>query len=213
MQTPVSNDEVQKFSEHCVYIRSLWTLMMRIWRDSNEDERNLMEGISLSFFTDVGQALSEMMIIAACRITDAASSGGHENFTVELFANNFKSDTEIYKKLDALHQRMKKLRIKILPARNKLGAHADRDVIRKGKVLGQASFQEWEDFWSALKDFVRIINEKTTGKPFGIDAAGLFGDAEMLIKALGQSQHFETLLNGSDKSVADACLKVAMPQG
>jgi hypothetical protein len=110
-------------------------------------------------------------------------------------------------------ERMKKLRTKILPARNKLGAHADRDVIRKGNVLGQASFQEWEDFWSALKDFVRIINEKLTGKPFEIDAAGVLGDAEMLIKALWQSRHFETLLRGSDKAVVDACLKVAMPQG
>jgi hypothetical protein len=30
---------------------------------------------------------------------------------------------------------------------------------------------------------VRIINEKATGKPFEIDAAGVFGDAEMLLKA------------------------------
>jgi hypothetical protein len=164
-------------------------------------------------FADVGQALSEMMIIAGCRITDAANSGGNENFTVELFANSFASDPGTYKQLDALHQRMKKLRTKILPARNKLGAHADRDVIRKGKVLGQAGFEDWEDFWSALKHFVRIINEKTTGKPFEIDAGGVFGDAEMLLKALRQGQHFETLLNGSDKAVADACLKVAVPNG
>ena len=32
---------------------------------------------------------------------------------------------------------------------------------------------------------MRILNEKTMGKPFEIDAAGVFGDAEMLIKALG----------------------------
>jgi hypothetical protein len=108
---------------------------------------------------------------------------------------------------------MKKLRVKILPARHKLGAHADRDVIRKGQVLGKASFEEWEDFWSALKDFVRVINERTTGKPFEIDAAGVIGDAEMLLKALGQSRHFETLLNGSDKAVADACIKLALPSG
>jgi hypothetical protein len=42
---------------------------------------------------------------------------------------------------------------------------------------------------------------------------GVLGDAEMLINALGQNQHFETLLNGSDKAVADACLKLALPSG
>jgi hypothetical protein len=188
---PVSKEEVQKFSEHCVYIRSIWILMMRIWRDSDENERKIMEGISPSFFADTGQALTEMMIIAACRITDPANSGGsRENFTVDLFANSFASSPETYEQLDELHQRMKKLRAKILPARHKLGAHADRDVIRKGQVLGKASFEEWDDFWSALKDFVRIINEETTGKPFEIDAGGVFGDAEMLLKALGQSRHF-----------------------
>jgi hypothetical protein len=60
---------------------------------------------------------------------------------------------------------------------------------------------------------VRVINERTTGKPFEIDAAGVIGDAEMLLKALGQSRHFETLLNGSDKAVADACIKLAFPSG
>jgi hypothetical protein len=94
-----------------------------------------------------------------------------------------------------------------------LGAHADRDVIRKGQLLGKASFEDWDEFWSALRDFVRILNEKTTGKPFEIDAGGVFGDAEMLLKALGQSRHFETLLNGSDKAVADACLKIATAEG
>jgi hypothetical protein len=210
--THVSKEEVQEFSEHCVYIRSVWILMMRIWRDSDENERKLMEGIAPLFFADVGQALTEMMIIAACRITDPANSGGsRENFTVELFANSFASDPETYKRLDALHEQMKRLRAEILPARHKLGAHADRDVIRKGQVLGKASFEEWEDFWSALKDFVCVINEKATGKPFEMDAGGVFGDAEMLIKALGQSRHFETLLNGSDKAVVDACLKLALP--
>jgi hypothetical protein len=123
-------------------------------------------------------------------LLEVIGSGGSENLTVELFANSFASKPDTYKQLDALHQRMKKLRVKILPARHKLGAHADREVIRKGQVLGKASFEEWEDIWSALKDFVRIINEKTTGKPFEIDAGGVFGDAEMLLKALGQSRHF-----------------------
>ncbi|WP_315718127.1 MULTISPECIES: hypothetical protein [unclassified Bradyrhizobium] len=211
--TPVSKEEIQTFSEHCVYIRSVWVLMMRIWRDSTQDERNLMESIAPTFFADVGQTLTEMMIIAACRITDRATSGGNENFTVELFANSFVSDAETYKQLDGLHQRMKKLREQILPARHKLGAHADRDVIRKGQVLGHASFEDWEEFWLALQDFVRIVNEKTTGKPFEIDAGGVFGDAEMMLKALQQSTHFEKLLNGSDAAVADACLNLVLPKG
>jgi hypothetical protein len=56
-----------------------------------------------------------------------------------------------------------------------------------------------------------MLNEKMIGKAFEIDAGGVLGDAESLLKALRQSQHFETLLEGEDQVVVDACLKVAIP--
>jgi len=52
----VSSKEVAEFRDHCVYIRSVYTLMMRIWKDSNEDERKMMEGISPLFFEDIGKS-------------------------------------------------------------------------------------------------------------------------------------------------------------
>jgi hypothetical protein len=208
----VSAKEVEEFSAHCVYIRSVYTFMMRIWRDSDDVEREVMEAIAPLFFEDMGKVLSEFLVIAACRITDAASDRhGNQNFTLELFANSFPHDSETFKQLGVLLQRVNKLRAKIVPARNKLGAHADRAVILKGEPLGAASWKEWDDFWSALQDFVRILNEKNTGKPFEIDAGGVRGDAEALLKALFNNQHFETLLKSGDTTVRDACLKVALP--
>jgi hypothetical protein len=207
----VSEKEVKDFSDHCVYIRSVYTLMMRIWRDSNADERKVMEALAPSFFEDIGKVIGEFLVIAACRITDRADAGGgRQNFTVELFANSRSPDNEAFKKLQELRQRMEKLRNKILPTRHKLGAHADRDVIREGKTLPGGSWQEWDDFWSALADFVRILNEQTFGKPFEIDAGGVLGDAEMLLKSFRQSRHFETLVDGNDPKVRDACLKLAL---
>ena len=171
-----------------------------------------MEAIAPLFFEDMGKVLSEFLVIAACRITDPASDRcGNQNFTLELFTNSFPPDSETSKTLDMLRQRMDKLRAKILPARNKLGAHADRAVIQKGEALGAASWKEWDDFWSALQDFIRILNEKTIGKLFEIDAGGVRGDAETLLKALFNSQHFETLFKSSNPVVRDACLKVALP--
>jgi hypothetical protein len=106
---------------------------------------------------------------------------------------------------------MEKLRVKILPARHKLGAHADRDVIRKGEILYGGTWEEWADFGSALADFVRILNEQTFGLSFEIEAGGVMGDAETLLKFLRQGQHFETLVNGDDPKVRDACLNLALP--
>jgi hypothetical protein len=208
----VSPKEVAEFRDHCVYIRSVYTFLTRIWRDSNEAERKTMEAVAMTFFTDVGMVLREYVIIAAGRITDNEDAGqGRQNFTVELFANSFPSESDTFKQLHELRLRMNKLRIKILPARHKLGAHADRDVIRKGEPLPAGNWEEWNDFWSALADFVRILNEATFGKPFEIDAAGVFGDAESLIKFLRHGEHFGTLVDSKDPKVRDACLNLVLP--
>jgi hypothetical protein len=210
----VSPKEVEEFRDHCVYIRSVYLFLTRIWRDSDAEERNMMVATAPSFFEDIGKVLGEYLVIAACRMTDAEDAGrGRQNFTVELFANSFPPDSDAFKKLHNLRGRMEKLRTKILPARHKLGAHADRDVIRKGEPLPGGSWEDWSDFWSALADFVRVLNEQTFGKPFEIEAGGVLGDAEMLLKSLKQSQHFEALLKGDDASVRDACLKLALPPG
>jgi hypothetical protein len=138
----VSPKEVEEFRDHCVYIRSVYSFMMRIWKDSNARERKTMEAIAPLFFEDIGKVLGDFIIIAACRITDPANaSRGRQNFTAQLFVNSFPPESEAFEQLDALHKRMQKLRKIILPARNKLGAHADRDVILKGEPLRAGSWE------------------------------------------------------------------------
>src|SRR5262249_38621072 len=156
--------------------------------------RKLMEAVAPTFFEDIGEVLSEFLVNCACRITERATDAqGNENLSVELFVESFPAGSDTHKQLSDLYDVMKKHRRIILPARNKLGAHADRDVIRKGKPLGAASWKEWDGFWSALERFVRVLNEKTTGNPFDINAAGVLGDAEFLLKALNESHNFEAL--------------------
>jgi hypothetical protein len=185
----ISSTEVAEFRDHCVYIRSVYTFMTRIWKDSNRDERKVMEGIAPLFFEDIGKVLGNFLVIAACRITDPADAGGgRQNFTTELFVNSFARDSDAFRRLEALRQRMQKFRVVILPARNKLGAHADRDVIVKGQPLAGGTWKEWDEFWSTLSEFVSIMNQQTFGQPFEIDAAGVLGDAETLLKALANSQ-------------------------
>ena len=165
-----------------------------------------MEALSPSFFEDIGQVLGEFLVNAACRVSERASdASGNENLTIELSLENFPPDSETHEKLGEYLATIKKHRRRVLPARNKLGAHADREVIRKGQPLGAAKWEEWEEFWSALESFVRLLNEKTTGQPIEIDAAGVQGDAESLLKAIKQSRKFETLLESRDAAVQKAC--------
>jgi hypothetical protein len=180
----VSNEEVKKFSEHCLLMRSVYRYMVRLFKDSNPTEHALMNAVAPQFFGALMTVFSEYMVLAVCRITDPADAGqGKENFTVELFAKNFAPDTEAFKKLAVPHKKMELFRAKIKRARHKLAAHADRAAV-SGPPLMTASWREWEEFWSALKDFVRILNEETLGAAFDIDPPGASNDAEKLLTAL-----------------------------
>lgn len=86
------NKGVRDFSAHCAYIRSVYVLAARIWRDSNDEQRKLMESIAPSFFLDMGQVLAEYVVLAACRVTDPARDGKNENLTLETFVNSFGAD-------------------------------------------------------------------------------------------------------------------------
>ena len=209
----VADSEINEFSSHCVHIRSVYVLGMRIWRDSTAAERKLMQKLAPSFFENFTFVLGDYLVMAASKITDPAiDAKGNENFTVELFVKSFPPDSQDYKDMDAIRSRMENLRAKILPARNKLGAHSDRDVIRKGEALATASWKEWDEFWAALADFIRELNRKRLGHSFEIEAGGVLGDAEMLLKAFKQSEHFETLLNSRDAVVKEASLALAMDE-
>jgi AbiU2 len=201
--------EVNDFSTHCAYIRSVYVLATRIWRDSSEGQRKLMESIAPSFVDDIGQVLAEYVVLAACRVTDPAKDGKNENLTLETFVNSFGAGSQTGKQLDELRQQMVAHRKAIEPARHKLIAHADREVIRQGKPLGLASWRQWDEFWAALRKFVMILNESILGTPYDIEIAGVPGDAEMVLKSLQQSKYFETILREGDQTVKAACLKIA----
>ena len=58
--------EVKDFSSHCAYIRTVYVLATRIWRDCNEQERKAMEPIAPALFLNLGQVLAEYVILSAC---------------------------------------------------------------------------------------------------------------------------------------------------
>jgi len=185
----ITDQDVAKFSEHCVLIQSVYTYAIRLFKERQEFEFTAMKTVAPSFFEDLAQVFAEFAINSACRVTDPANEGRwNQNFTAEMFVNGFSSDAETYNKLSTLHKRMLKLREKIEPARNKIVAHADRAVVRKGEALGKASWEDWSDFWAALEEFVNILNLKTNGAPYEIKAARVLGDVESLLKALAHNR-------------------------
>jgi hypothetical protein len=61
-----------------------------------------------------------------------------------------------------------------------------------------------------LAAFVSLLNEKTVGAPYDINAAGAWGDAESLIGALEQARYFQKMLNAPDPKIREACADVVL---
>jgi hypothetical protein len=182
---PVTAKEVEDFSSHCSYVRSVYKVGLRIWRDSTEVERKAMEATARGLFGNFGQVFGEFLVLAASRITDPARDArNNQSLTLELFQNHFAEGSEARTKLDPLYARIMTFRAKFKHVRHKLIAHADRAVIAEGKALLSGTWPEWDDFWVVLRDYIRIVSEAITGKPYDIDESNATEDAAALLKAI-----------------------------
>ena len=103
--------QVKIFLKHCVYVRSIYLFAKRPFRDSNEEERKLMD--SLIFFDNHCKVFTEFIIVSACRMTDRTNAG---DFTAEMFVNGFASEPATFDKLSELHDRMQLFKGKIVDA-------------------------------------------------------------------------------------------------
>jgi hypothetical protein len=98
----------------------------------------------------------------------------------------------------------------LLPARNKLISHSDRDAIMAGLALGGAPQSEWDEFWLNLQAVVCIIYEKVFGTPFQINAVAMLSDADGLLKALKHGACFDQLMHEGPPALTQRCADLAL---
>lgn len=181
----VSRDEIRLFAEHCVYIRSVFEYYHRMFREGTDAEYAAMEAVAPRLFEDLAQVYNEFTISSACRVTDPwIDKFGNKNLTVGFFTNLLSRFEPLHQRLTELQASLEEHRERIIEARNKLTAHADLDTIMAGEPIGAATWPQWHQFWEDLGEFVSLINENVNGSPFEIRAAGVRGDAEMMLKKI-----------------------------
>ncbi len=163
------------------------------------------------FFSDLSRMFIEYTILQVCKITDPAQDcRGNDNHTITFLLTKY--DFGVYPalkaQLDVLEARLQDFRKKLLPARNKLISHADRDAILAGVPLGGATEYEWSGFWRDLQELVCIIHEKVLSKRFYLNDAAMLSDADGLLKVLKHAACFEEL--AKDPALAQRCADLAL---
>lgn len=207
----VSSDDVGEFCNVCVSLRSTFRHYQILFKEGADLRRELLQGIAPIFFPDLNAMLIEHLILQICKITDPEGSPARRNLTVEFLINNsdFPAGSRELDRLKRLGESMDAFRTKILPARNKLIGHLDRDSVHGGKALGAADDDSWNQFWLDLQDFLHILHKKYID-PHGVfylNGVGQLSDADSLVKALKDSTYFHALLN--DRKLTQKCADVA----
>jgi hypothetical protein len=194
----VSAADVTAFTNFCVSLRSFWRHYQIVF-EGTDLQRELLQSIAPTFFGDLNQLLIEHLILQICKITDPEESLGRKNLTVKFLLNNsdFSATPGQLDKLKRLSDSMHNFRAKIVPARNRLIGHLDRESVLLGQSLGGAENSEWNQFWLDLQGFLQIVHERYIDPKghFYLNGVAQLSDADYLVKALKESTYFHALLD------------------
>jgi hypothetical protein len=206
---PNADDDITAFAHHCAYMRSVFLHGKILFEESSAEARQRMSGAAQILFGDLNRILVEYIILQACRITDAAKDmKGNDNLTIPFLMKkyNLSGDAAKQKRVVELAASIDAFRQKLLPARHKRIAHADRAAAHDVASYGKATNDEWNGFWAELRELVSTFYECVHGGPFDIDG-GLMSDADGLLKALKGDACFQSLM-GDSPQMARRCADI-----
>ena len=207
---------VKRFCDHVHWLVIVRHTYRVLFEDKQPSCQTLMEKTASSFFADLKRILQEYLLLECAKITDPATTGNHENFTVDCLVRNicWPDDKNILKELESLQAITEEFRSYIGPARNKLLAHLDRTAVLSGELLGEFPEGKGKDFFGALEKICNITHKACFDEIYGhmspIRLRG--GDVFNLTKTLACAVAFEKALSessGQNKTWLYSCLEKA----
>jgi len=149
------NEDIAIFADHCVFMRSVYLHGRILFETSTGEDKARMSRAAPTFFGDMNRMFVEYMILQVCKITDPAQDfRKNDNHTISFLLRHYdlSADPATTQRLAQLDARLQAFRQMLLPARNKLISHSDRDAIMAGQALGGAPQSQWDEFWLNLQD-------------------------------------------------------------
>lgn len=189
---------VERFCAHIHWLVTVRHTYKVLFEDEQPSCQALMQKTAPSFFADLNRILLEYLLLECAKITDRATTGNHENFTVDCLVEKIIwPRDDILKELKSLQEATKDFRRHIEPARHKLLAHLDAAAVLSGNPLG--AFPEGEDrkFFEALQEMCNITHEACFGTIYGDMSTVMCGDVINLRKTLKCAVAFEEALSAS----------------
>jgi len=131
---------------------------------------------------------------------------GRKNLTIDYLVDNADFSTALPEgnRARGLRDRIGQFRVLILPARNKLISHLDRDSVLAGVPLGAAPTAAWDQFWADLDELLEIFNRRFASppSPFRLGDVRMISDADSAVKALREGTFFQKALGANSLTMA-----------
>jgi hypothetical protein len=204
---------IQKFCDHVHWLVRVRHIYKVLFEDEQPSCQTLMERTAPSFFADLNRVLRGYLLLECAKITDPATTGKYENFTVDCLVQKIIWPNEdILKELKSLQGITENFSSNIKPARNKFLAHLDKEAVLSGEPLGAFPEGEDEKFFDALQRICNITHEACIGTIYGDMSPITGGDVINLRKTLECAVAFKEALSessGQNKTWLYSCLEKA----
>jgi hypothetical protein len=205
------NEILSGFWDQCARLQMDYDLFCALFM-SGQKQLDLFQQVAPMFFLDLHRLLRDSLFIQFCRITDPPGLGSRTNLSTNYLLQEISWPPAVKKKLDAVNTRLMRFRPHIEPARSKRLAHADvraeLDQVTLGKFRKGADLR----FLKNLEKFLKIAHEYVGGGPISL-SIGASHDAHALVRALVQSQIYDTCANCTSTERAIAVLDYEKKMG
>lgn len=187
---PVSLSEIKStfvaFREECIWLQTCFNTFNVLFSDDDE-VKALLNNSAPTFFGDLNLMFIEYWIIVACRLTDPASTMGHENLTAKYLLEALKQHSLLTPEIEISAGNIESYRALIKDARNRLACHAGRMAHLANTALGEHSELELLNFVKKLQIFNDLVGEAIGEGPLDYRVTSGPGDAYDLLRALQNS--------------------------
>lgn len=186
---------VKRFCDQVFWLKTIRHIYEVLFE--NDESVTLMEKTASSFFGGLNIILQNYILLEFSKITDPATTGGNENFTVDNLVVSIDWPQDVRDKLTGLNRRTNEFRNYILGARHKLIAHTDKAAFLAEMTLGKFPKGEDETFLGTLQEICDIAHEACLGSIFGHMILAMPGDVINFRRALENAVAFKELLSES----------------
>jgi hypothetical protein len=156
----------------------------------NEENRDLLDKVALTFFSDIAEIMHRDWILQAYKLMDPAKSDvkgdtlALENITIKLINEQLKTNELSNKTINDVSEKIFEYGTKIKLARNKRLAHFDREHQVNNITLGETTEQELFEFLDNIQNYCDEVGVAIDIGPLDFSGSGCKGDALDLIKYL-----------------------------